>query len=120
VETPNNEKTREMALKAAIFVFVLFAVVECLASFLHLHFDDPLLLSGIVAGALKNLLFPERKRSCILVIESDHLEELRLAVGDNPDVHFPQSTTEALRIIKTTAPEKSGAVAIGKILSGSP
>jgi hypothetical protein len=119
METP-EARTKRLALEAVIFVFVLFAVVEALAAFLHLSFQDPLLISGFVLGVLRNLLLPAKPRTCVIVVESEHLESLREAVGNHPDVHFPQTVDCALNVIKTATPVNSGVAAICKILSGQP
>lgn len=120
METNNDDRIKLMAARAVVFVFVLFSSAELLATFMHLQFQDPLLLGGATLTALKILLTPARPRTCVIVVEAAHLEELRAAVGNNPDVHFPQSATEALKVITKTVPEKSGTALISKMRWGDP
>lgn len=104
------------AIRAAIFVFVLLAIAEVVAPYFGVSFHDPIWLTAFLSGVLGHVINPGGgARPCVLIVkEADLCETLKklsnAQKGGFAQIRVADSPDQAVEIIQSISPEKSGAL----------
>jgi hypothetical protein len=116
----NQDSVRIEAIRALLFVFVLFSVAEVAAPYFHVSFSDPLFLATFVTGSLGAVIGHVKSRSDqfprhILVLKEDDLKDFCSKISDLSinikRIQVAENADEAVKAIKSTTLENSSLIA---------
>jgi hypothetical protein len=115
----SEESLRALAVRAVIFVFVLFSMAEVVATFAHIHMSDPFAISALVACLLKGIIIKTAPTppTVLIVKDSDCKEFLAKLDCKTNTILIANSADEAIAVVKKATPEKPGVASVLKILS---
>lgn len=114
----HSRKVADDAIRAVIFVFILFAVAEIIAPFFHVKIEDPFLITGFVLSILRFVIKPKPTPKVILLRDSEWDNFVESLPEDQAvKIITCDSANEALEAMKKENPELAGVkVKIKKLL----